>query len=85
MKNLDVFSPYVRFHKTEGNFALDKKNAKPEVIEKLEKEGLKVGNAHLTIKKAEGEALSQFWEKHGYHYNTIVDNLKKGYDKKVKE
>lgn len=84
MKNQDVFSPYVRFHKTEGNFAIDKKNAKPEIIEKLEKEGLKVGNAHLIIKKAEGEALNHFWEKHGHHYNTIIANLKKDYEKRQK-
>jgi hypothetical protein len=72
LKTHDVFSPYVRFHKSEGHFALDKKNAKPEVVAKLEKEGLKVGNAQLTIKKAEGDDLNQFWEKHGYHYNTIL-------------
>lgn len=85
MKNQNVHSPYVRFHKTEGHFAVDKKNASPEVIAKLEKEGLKVGDSQLIIKKAEGEALSEFWEKHGYHYNTIIDNLKKTYTKKVKE
>lgn len=61
MKTQDVFSPYVRFHKTEGHFAIDKKNAKPEVIERLEKEGLKVGNSHLLIKRAEGDALNEFW------------------------
>lgn len=35
LKNANVHSPYVRFHKTEGHFAVDKKNAPAEVIEKL--------------------------------------------------
>lgn len=46
-----MFTPYTRFNKNEGNFAVDKKNCSAEVIEKLVKEGLTVGHTHLTITK----------------------------------
>lgn len=34
--------------------------------------------------KAEGDKLNEFWEKHGHHYNGIIDNLRKDFDKKLK-
>lgn len=39
----------------------------------------------MTIKEAEGNSLNEFWEKHGHHYNGIIDNLRKNHAKKVKE
>lgn len=57
LKNYNIHSPYVRFNKTEGNFAL-KKNTNQEDIEKLLKDGLKVGEAVLKVVKASPEQLS---------------------------
>lgn len=39
----------------------------------------------LTVKKANKEDLSLFWEKHGHHYNGIVEALRKDFNKKLKE
>lgn len=36
------------------------------------------------MKKAEGKQLDEFWEKHGHHYNGIIDNLRKDHNKKQK-
>lgn len=84
LKNHNVFTPYTRFNKNEGNFAVEKKNCTPELVEKLEKEGLKVGEVTLTVSKADGEKLNEFWDKHGHHYNGIIDNLRKDFNKKQK-
>lgn len=43
LKNFNIYSPYVRFNKTEGNFTIDKKVWTPELTEKVIAEGLKVG------------------------------------------
>lgn len=48
------------------------------------KEGLLVGEAQLKIKRAEGDSLNEFWEKHGHHYNGIIDNLRKEHNKKLR-
>lgn len=84
MKNHNVFSPYTRFNKNEGNFAIENKLVTPELVEKLEKEGLKVGETVLTVKKLEGKDLEAFQEKHGHHYNGIIDSLRKEFNKKQK-
>jgi hypothetical protein len=85
LKNFGVHSPYVRFNKTEGNFAVNKKNLKEEDLQKVVAEGLKVGETLLTVTKATPEQLSEFWEKHGHHYNGIIDNLRKDFNKRAKE
>ena len=38
----------------------------------------------LKVQKAEGDKLNEFWEKHGHHYNGIIDNLRKDFNKKQK-
>jgi hypothetical protein len=43
---------------------------------------LKVGEAQLTIVRADKDQLKEFWEKHGHHYNGIIDNLKRDFNKK---
>ena len=45
---------------------------------------MKVGDVTLKVEKAEGEKLNEFWEKHGHHYNGIIDNLRKDFNKKQK-
>lgn len=85
LKNHNIYSPYVRFNKTEGNFAINKKQYNEAECEKLVKEGLKVGEALLTVSKSEGAKLDEFWEKHGHHYNGIIDSLKKDFNKKARE
>ena len=85
LKNFNIHSPYVRFNKTEGNFAVNKKHFKEEDLVKLEAEGLKVGEAEVKVGKSTPEQLSEFWEKHGHHYNGIIDNLKREFKKRVKE
>jgi DNA gyrase/topoisomerase IV subunit B len=85
LKNHSVHSPYVRFNKTEGNFAVNKKNYNEADFEPLLKDGLKVGDAVLTVTKADKEQLSHFWEKHGHHYNGIIDSLRKDFNKRAKE
>jgi hypothetical protein len=85
LKNHNIHSPYVRFNKIEGNFAVNKKTLKEEDLKQLEEKGLKVGEAVLTVTKSSPEQLSQFWEKHGHHYNGIVDNLRKDFNKRAKE
>lgn len=39
----------------------------------------------MKVTKTEKEQLSEFWEKHGHHYNGIVDNLRKDFNKRAKE
>lgn len=85
LKNHSIHSPYVRFNKTEGNFAVNKKNYNEADFEPLFKDGLKVGDAVLTVTKADKEQLGQFWEKHGHHYNGIIDSLRKDFNKRAKE
>lgn len=85
LKNFNIHSPYVRFNKTEGNFAVNKKSFKEEDVQKVVAEGLKVGDTLLNVSKATPEQLSTFWEKHGHHYNGIVDNLRKDFNKRAKE
>jgi hypothetical protein len=85
LKNHGVHSPYVRFNKTEGNFVVNKKTFKEEDLQKIEAEGLKVGEAQLKVVRSSPEQLSEFWEKHGHHYNGIIENLKKDFNKRVKE
>ena len=58
LKNHGVFAPYVRFNKDEGNFAVEKKLCTPEVVAKLEKDGLKIGETQITITKSEGDKLN---------------------------
>jgi hypothetical protein len=84
LKNHNIHSPYVRFNKTEGNFAVNKKNTNEIDFEPLLKNGLKVGDATVNVKKAEKEQLGEFWEKHGHHYNGIIDNLRKDFNKRAK-
>lgn len=43
LKNHNIYTPYTRFNKNEGNFAIEKKICTAELVEKLEKDGLKVG------------------------------------------
>lgn len=45
LKSHNVHSPYVRFNKTEGNFAVNKQHMEQsaEVLAALENDGLKVG------------------------------------------
>ena len=85
LKNHNIHSPYVRFNKTEGNFAVNKKNLKEEDLKKLTDEGLKVGETTLKVSKCTPEQLSEFWEKHGHHYNGIIENLRKDFNKRAKE
>lgn len=75
----------MRFNKTEGNFAVNKKTFKEEDLKQLVEKGLKVGDTVLKVVKSSAEQLSQFWEKHGHHYNGIIDNLKKDFNKRAKE
>ena len=46
--------------------------------------GLKVGDVVLTVVKAEKEQLNEFWEKHGHHYNGIIEHLRKDFNKRAK-
>lgn len=85
LKNYNIHSPYVRFNKTEGNFVINKKNFKEEDFSKMIEEGLKVGETVLKVEKSSADQLSVFWEKHGHHYNGIIDNLRKDFNKKAKE
>lgn len=43
--------PYTRFNKTEGNFAINKKEFTNELAQRFEKEGLTVGADHFKIVK----------------------------------
>lgn len=61
LKNHSIHSPYVRFNKTEGNFAVNKKTFKEEDLQKLADEGLKVGETVLKVNKSTPEQLSEFW------------------------
>lgn len=79
-----MFSPYVRFNKNEGNFAIEKKLCTEDLVKKLETEGVKVGETTLKVNKAEGKELDEFWDKHGHHYNGIIENLRKEFNKKQK-
>ena len=77
LKTYNVHSPYVRYNKAEGNFVVNKKMYTEEDVQKVVDGGLKVGDAELKVVKSSAEQLSEFWEKHGHHYNGIIDNLKK--------
>jgi hypothetical protein len=55
---------------------LNKGVVNPAVIEKL-KEGIKIGEDLVKIRKGEGKELDLFWENHGFHYNGIMDKLKR--------
>jgi hypothetical protein len=61
LKNFNIHSPYVRFNKTEGNFAVNKKNYNEADFEPLLKDGLKVGDTVVNVVKADKEQLSLFW------------------------
>ena len=84
LKNFNIHSPYVRFNKTEGNFAVNKKNYNEADFETLLKDGIKVGETVVNVVKADKEQLGLFWEKHGHHYNGIIDNLRKDFNKRAK-
>ena len=58
LKNHNIHSPYVRYNKTEGNFAVNKKNHKEEDLQSLVENGLKVGDATLIVNKSTPEQLS---------------------------
>lgn len=51
----------------------------------MEKEGLTIGSDHFKIAKTEGKLLDEFNEKHRFHYQGIVDKLKKEFEAKKKE
>jgi hypothetical protein len=48
-------------------------------------EGLKVGEETIKIVKTEGKLLDEFNEKHRFHYNGIVDKLRKDFEVRLKE
>ena len=85
LKTYNVHSPYVRYNKTEGNFVVNKKTYTEEDVQKVVDGGLKVGEAEIKVVKSSPEQLSEFWEKHGHHYNGIIDTLKKDFNKRAKE
>lgn len=49
------------------------------------KEGLKIGEDLFKIQKTEGKLLDEFNEKHRFHYNGIVDKLRKDFEVRLKE
>ena len=77
LRTFNVHPPYTRFNKIEGNFAVNKKEYSEELLQRFEKEGLTIGTDHFKIVKTEGKALDEFNEKHRFHYQGIVDKLKK--------
>ncbi|CAD8098012.1 unnamed protein product [Paramecium sonneborni] len=76
MKQHNISSPYVRYGKTEGNFALSKPRTPEENIIRLTSEGIKIGEHQLEIRVTNGEDLTQFWAHHGKHYETIIKRAK---------
>ena len=57
----------------EGNFALNKNTTNDELSSKLEKDGLKCEKVTVKVEVSKGDVLSEFWDKHGRHYNGIKD------------
>lgn len=57
MKQHNISAPYVRFGKTEGNFALSKPRTPEENIQRLAQEGVKIGDNTLTINVTVDEDL----------------------------
>ena len=55
LRTFNVHPPYTRFNKTEGNFAINKKESSEELVQRFEKEGLTIGTDHLKITKTEGK------------------------------
>lgn len=68
MKQYNISAPYVRYGKTEGNFAMNKARTTPETIEKITTEGVKVGEHVVLTSLCEGTVLAEFWAHHGKHY-----------------
>ena len=62
LKDLSIFAPcgiwYVRYGKTEGNFALSKPRTPEENIIRLTAEGIKVGEHKLEIHVTNGDDLT---------------------------
>lgn len=76
-----VGTPYTRFSKKEGHFILSKSVVTPALLAKLQ-QGVRVGEDLIAVKKGEGKELDEFWEKHGFHYNGIMDRLQRDHEKR---
>jgi len=74
--------PYVRYAKVEGNFVVDKSALTEEQQAELIANGITVDGLKFEITLGAGEELEQFWEKHGNHYKSCVDENKKRDNKK---
>ena len=85
VRTYNLHPPYTRFNKTEGNFAINKKDLTEDLINKIVAGGLEVGKLHIKIRKTEGKELEEFNEKHGHHYAGIIGLLKKNFDTKKKD
>jgi hypothetical protein len=63
----------------------EQKVVERELEKKMLEEGLKVGEETIKIVKTEGKLLDEFNEKHRFHYNGIVDKLRKDFEVRLKE
>lgn len=80
MKQFNISAPYVRYGKTEGNFALSRPRTPPENLQRLTTEGVKIGEHVLTITVTDGKELEEFWAHHGKHYEGILKRLKESFE-----
>jgi hypothetical protein len=72
------FRPYTRFNKTEGNFAIDKKNLTPEIIEKIIKIRFNCRkysfNHYQNIRKCIELILVKTWTSLQWNYRQLEKN-----------
>jgi hypothetical protein len=68
LRQYSISAPYVRYGKTEGNFAMKKDRTPTDTVEKLCTEGVKVGEHVVVTSLCEGTELAEFWAHHGKHY-----------------
>ena len=80
---------YARSDEKSGELALSSHKLNSETIDKLTKDVVKVENEEFTLSKLEGDALKDFWQNQGGHYQFCIQpklrNIKKQQKAKKQE
>ncbi len=61
--------------KTEGNLIVNKHDLTGDLLDKLKAYKKPMHGAAFSFVETEGEALKEFFEKHGNHYQTCLERI----------
>eukprot|EP01016_Furgasonia_blochmanni_P004456 TRINITY_DN11732_c0_g2_i7.p1 TRINITY_DN11732_c0_g2~~TRINITY_DN11732_c0_g2_i7.p1 ORF type:complete len:463 (-),score=172.26 TRINITY_DN11732_c0_g2_i7:111-1499(-) len=77
-KKFSIEIPYLRFNKTEGHVAVDKKKVEKSKVDEIVKEPLEINGEKIHIYVAQDAELKAFWDNHGRHFQGCIVKNKEG-------